>query len=101
MYSLPDKMHLGFEAFIRFQIMVHVGHSCYRNIEQLGLPEMWSTAALMLVGAHPSFPTDLPSIPRNMLSLKLISKCKQICKVLDVLSWKNPQVPFCKTDENG
>lgn len=27
-YDLPDKMHLGFEAFIGFQIMVHVGHSC-------------------------------------------------------------------------
>jgi len=40
-------MHLCFEAFIGLQIMVRVGHSCYRNIEQLGVPEMWSTAALI------------------------------------------------------
>lgn len=40
-------MRLGFEALIGLQIMVRVGHSCYRNTEQLGLPEMWSTAALI------------------------------------------------------
>lgn len=46
-------------------------------------------------------PTDLTNVPRNLLSLKRISKCKQICNVLGVLSWKEPQMHFCNTDESG
>lgn len=47
--------------FIGLQILIHVGHSYYRNTERLGLPEMWTAAAALMF----SIGWSLPFIPNR------------------------------------